>query len=47
VSDVIAFLVLDGTRWITGANIPIDGGPKVRAGLKNDPARVGEIALLP
>src|SRR5579883_1595441 len=29
VADVIAFVVSDGARWITGANIPVDGGSKV------------------
>jgi 3-oxoacyl-[acyl-carrier protein] reductase len=29
VPDVIAFLSSDGTRWITGASIPVDGGSKL------------------
>ena len=26
IPDVIAFLVSDQARWITGRNIPVDGG---------------------
>jgi 3-oxoacyl-[acyl-carrier protein] reductase len=29
IADVVAFLVSDGARWITGASIPIDGGSKL------------------
>jgi len=29
VADVIAFSASDGARWITGASIPVDGGPKL------------------
>ena len=29
VADVIAFLVAEGARWITGASIPVDGGSKL------------------
>jgi 3-oxoacyl-[acyl-carrier protein] reductase len=29
VADVIAFVVSDGARWITGASIPVDGGSKL------------------
>ena len=29
VADVIAFLASDKPRWITGANIPVDGGSKL------------------
>jgi NAD(P)-dependent dehydrogenase (short-subunit alcohol dehydrogenase family) len=29
VADVIAFLVSNGARWITGASIPVDGGSKL------------------
>ena len=29
VADVIAFLASDGTRWITGASIPVDGGSEL------------------
>lgn len=26
IADVVAFLVSDQARWITGRNIPVDGG---------------------
>lgn len=29
VADVIAFVVSDSARWITGASIPVDGGSKL------------------
>jgi 3-oxoacyl-[acyl-carrier protein] reductase len=29
VADAVAFLALDGARWITGASIPVDGGSKL------------------
>ena len=29
VADVIAFVASDGARWITGANLPADGGSKL------------------
>ncbi len=29
VADVVAFVVSDGARWITGASIPVDGGTKL------------------
>jgi len=29
VADVIAFVVSDSARWITGVNIPVDGGSKL------------------
>ena len=29
VADVVAFVASDGARWITGANIPADGGSKL------------------
>jgi 3-oxoacyl-[acyl-carrier protein] reductase len=29
IADVVAFLVSDGARWITGACIPVDGGSKL------------------
>ena len=29
VADVVAFMVSDGARWITGASIPVDGGSKL------------------
>jgi 3-oxoacyl-[acyl-carrier protein] reductase len=28
VANVIAIVASDGARWITGANIPVDGGSK-------------------
>jgi NAD(P)-dependent dehydrogenase (short-subunit alcohol dehydrogenase family) len=29
VADVVAFVVSDAARWITGASIPVDGGSKL------------------
>jgi 3-oxoacyl-[acyl-carrier protein] reductase len=29
VADVVAFVVSEGARWITGATIPVDGGTKL------------------
>ena len=29
VADAIAFVASDGARWITGANIPVDGGSEL------------------
>src|ERR1700687_4620301 len=29
IADVVAFVVSDGARWITGASIPVDGGSKL------------------
>jgi 3-oxoacyl-[acyl-carrier protein] reductase len=29
IADVVAFMVSDGARWITGASIPVDGGSKL------------------
>src|SRR6202158_4700715 len=29
IADVVAFVVSDGARWITGARIPVDGGSKL------------------
>jgi NAD(P)-dependent dehydrogenase (short-subunit alcohol dehydrogenase family) len=29
VADVVAFVVSDGARWITGASIPVDGSSKL------------------
>src|SRR6202048_2906081 len=29
IADVVALLVSDGARWITGASIPVDGGSKL------------------
>jgi NAD(P)-dependent dehydrogenase (short-subunit alcohol dehydrogenase family) len=29
VADVVAFIVSDGARWITGTSIPVDGGSKL------------------
>jgi NAD(P)-dependent dehydrogenase (short-subunit alcohol dehydrogenase family) len=28
VADVVAFMVSNAARWITGASIPVDGGSK-------------------
>ena len=29
IADVVAFVASDGARWITGANIPVDGSSKL------------------
>ena len=29
IADVVAFVVSDEARWITGASIPVDGGSKL------------------
>jgi 3-oxoacyl-[acyl-carrier protein] reductase len=29
IADVVAFMVSEGARWITGASIPVDGGTKL------------------
>ena len=29
IADVVAFLVSEGARWITGVSIPVDGGSKL------------------